>query len=219
MLVLLLACAPVDPDARLRAHDLDGAAAAWTARTGTPLDTDHVVADILSRRSVTDPGVTSATVAETMRAVRLIESGKATTLAALDLPVDRLGAWLGVVEQLALGPVLVVAGRSDGALDKDPYQGGALPWKRGRIIGFASVDLASLGGLIDDAAAPRLVTLRLQDQTGDLALTLAPLDGIWWTTGASDAVAGARLVLAGNLGVEKGVPAAVAQYGTGLVGR
>ncbi len=219
MLALLLSCARPDPDALLRAHDLDGASAAWAAIHGEALDIDHPVADILSRRAVTDPAITAATVAETMRAVRLLEAGKATGVTGLDLPVDQLAPWLGAVEALALPPLLVVAGRSDGALDKDPYQGGALPWQRGRLIGFATHGLTALGARVDEAAAPRLVTLRLQDQTGDLLLTFAPLDGIWWTTAASDARAGARLVLAGNLAVEEGTAAAVARYGKGVVGR
>ena len=154
MFALLLSCARPDPDVLLRAHDLDGASAAWATRHGQELDIDHPVADILSRRAVTDPTITAATVAETMRAVRLLEAGKATGVIGLDLPVDQLEAWLGAVETLLVPPLLVVAGRSDGALDKDPYPGGALPWQRGRLIGFATQGLAALGALVDHAAAP-----------------------------------------------------------------
>lgn len=219
MLAVLLACASPDPDARLRVHDLDGASAAWAALHGAPLDTDHPVADILSRRAAVDPGVTSATLEATMRAVRLLEGGKPVGLVPLDLPVDTMHTWLGAIEPLAVGSALVAAGRSETGLDKDPYQGGPLPWRGGRMLGFAERDLAALGTLVDEAAAPRLVTLRLRDETGELTLTFTRKDGAWWTTATSDGAAGARLVLAGTLAAEAGAAAAEARHGKGWVAR
>lgn len=201
VLVAALGCraADPDPDALLRRHDLDGAAAAWEARTGTPLDADHPVADILATRAGRDPSVDTADVADALDAVHLLE-GLALGLKSVDLPVPSMEALFGAMEAASPPPRLVVVGRAETRLDRDPWlHGGALPWRGGRVVGWAREDLAALGARIDRDPPPRTTSIAFRagsgaGPTGTLWLVVRRDPGAWWALSASDPEAAGRLI-------------------------
>lgn len=154
-LLLLAACGAPDPDALLRKGDLDGAAAAYAERAGAPLDVAHPVAEVLAGRARSDATVTTTTIADAMDAVRFLEQAPIIRVQHLDLDFDRFEDLGAALDALAEGDALFVVGRSEGLGDKDPYlMGGALPWKGGRVVGWARRDMAALGKSVD-ANPPR----------------------------------------------------------------
>lgn len=223
ILLLTFACkAPPDPDARLRAGDLDGAAAAWQALHSSPLDVGHPAAVSLAARAPRDPAITVAVLVDTLDAVRLLEQAPHKRTEALDLTFDRMADLGAALDALAEGPAILVVGRSENPADRDPYTtDAALPWKGGRLVGFArgasaprsaprsalpsalpsaprSGPLEALGATVDANPPAKLVTLGAADESGALYLHVERRDGIWQVISASEAHAGARLVLAAD---------------------
>ncbi|MFZ5475525.1 MAG: hypothetical protein ACOZNI_02015 [Myxococcota bacterium] len=208
-LLLLLACTRPDPDARLRAHDLDGAAAAWEKRHGTRLDVDHPVADVLATRAARDPSITAATVADTMEAVRALEASPRLGARDADVPFERWEDLLVAAGKLGEPPLIVAVGRSEGVHDKDPWTaGGDLPFRDGRVVGWArraagegTEALAALGRRLDANPPAKLVTVALRDARGAVAFyARKEADGWWvrWTTDPEAAGALLRLMEAGR---------------------
>ncbi len=201
-------CAPPDPDARLRAGDLVGAAGAWRELHGALLDTDHPVAEILAIRATGDQPVTTIALEDAMAAVRLLEQAPSAGTRELDLSFTSFTDWFRALEALAVPPMLVVVGRSEGRGDRDPYTaGGALPWKGGRIVGWARSDVARLGSEIEGNPPARLVVVAMRDATGSVFVNLERRDGAWWTVAASRPEIAARLVLAADAIRDYGGPA------------
>lgn len=215
MLVLLLACpsAPPDPDALLRAHQLDAWAAAVETRDGVRPDTSLPAADVLARRAAADPSWTSARVAGALHAVTLLNTAPVIGKRALDLSFD-LDPLFAAAEVLSGGQVFVAVGRSENGLDKDIYQGGALTWRDGRLVAWGAAPLAPVAAAVAAEPIPRLLTLAFEDTSGRLTLTAARQATGWWTTAATDAERGADLVLAATLHAEQGAAAVAAKYGT-----
>lgn len=195
MLAWWLACADPDPDALLRAGRLDEAARALAIPPGSPADLDHPVAEILARRAATDPAVTAVDVARTVAAVRALEAVPRLGLRAVDMPFPSARALAAAAAHLGRGPTLLVFGRSETGADRDPLLGGDLPWSRGRLMGFATADLARLGAEVDHAAPARLVTVVAQDDTGSLFLTAERRPDGWWGHTSSHPTAAARWLL------------------------
>lgn len=195
LVVALVGCADPDPDALLRRHDLDGAAAAWAARHGGQrLDVDHAAAEALATRASTDPTITAATVADAMEAVRLLD---ANPLGAKDVdsPFPSMSALCGAVERAFPGPWLVAVGRPEVRTDKDPYSAGAaLPWTGGRVAGWARTDLAAFGARIDADPPARKGVLAIRTGAGDFWVLLRRDPDGWWVLGASDLDAARRLL-------------------------
>jgi hypothetical protein len=228
-LLFSLACsAPPDPDARLRAGDLPGAAAAWEAKNGAPLDVAHPVAVVLSLRAPRDPSITTATIAETVAVTRFLESMPAVRSKPLDLVFDHMADLGAALDALAMPPALVVVGRSENASDTDPFTSprALLPWKGGRIVTWASVAAGAapgafeaLGALIDANPPVNLVTIAMRDATGHLHLTMELRAGAWFAAGASDAYVGARVVLAADSVRDFGGAALRVKQGAGFVRR
>lgn len=216
MWLLLLACRGPDPDALLRKHDLDGAAAAWTARTGEVVSFDHTVADILAQRAAHDPAITTAYVVEALAAARLLDLCPRRGLAGLDLGFTGMEQVFGAAQALADGPLLVAVGRSSVVSDRDPYLGGPLPFANGRIVGWASADAPDLGRRIDAEPPLRLVTVSLRDGRDGFCLTAEHRPDGWWATAASDGAVAARLLTAA--GSTEPAEALRARLGPGLVG-
>lgn len=226
-LLLTLACSGTpDPDALLRTGDLDGAAAAWKVVHGTPLDTDHPVAHVLAMRAPRDPAITVATIADTVGAVRFLEQAPLKRTEALDLTIERLADLGAALDTLAEPPALVVVGRSENLADRDPYTTNApLPWKGGRILGIvrspstAADPFARLGAGLDADPPPKLVVIGVSDATGVVYLNLERQGGLWAVLAASDADAGARLVLAADAVRDYGAPTLRERQGRGFVRR
>ncbi|MDP2311094.1 MAG: hypothetical protein Q8P18_34055 [Pseudomonadota bacterium] len=205
ILLLVLACkSPPDPDARLRAGDLEGAAVAWEALHGSPLDVAHPAAVSLAARAPRDPSITAALLVDTLEAVRLLEQAPVKRTEELDLTFDRFTDLGAALDALAEGPAMVAVGRSETFADRDPYTTDApLPWKGGRLVGFAltpSIPPAgpfeALGAALDANPPAKLVTVGVSDVSGILYLNVERRDGTWWAISASNGRAGARLVLA-----------------------
>ncbi len=208
MLSALIACAALapdvsDPDERLREHDLAGAAAAWAALHGEPLDLSHPAADALVRQSASNPSITAALIAETMRAVRLVESAPDTRTQEVDIPLESLTAYasctvaiLANSSRSATPNWLVAVGRSEVPVDVDPFVGGPTPFHGGRIVGWASdaAALTTLFARIDKDPPPRKVTLSLHGSGTDLHLFLTYRNGAWWALSASDAASAAHWI-------------------------
>lgn len=87
------------------------------------------------------------------------------------------------------------------------------------MVGWAREDFELLGRQVDGGGPPRLVTVRLRDEGGELTITFTPRENAWWCTAASDGDAGARIVLAGNLWGESGTRATRQFYGRGVFRR
>ncbi len=214
----LLGCAP-DPDARLRDGDLAAAASA-SARRGVPLDIDHPVAEILAVRARTDATITTASIADAMEAVRFLEQAPIIRKQGLDLSFARFEDLGAALDALAEGPALLVVGRSENLADKDPFlMGGDLPWKGGRLVGWARTDLAALGRRLDADPPPKLVVVGVRDDSGSVYLNIERRDAAWWPVAASDAVVAARLVLAAEAVRDYGGPALREREGGGFVRR
>jgi len=228
-LLLSLACsAPPDPDALLRAGDLPGAAAAWADANGAPLDTAHPVAVALSLRAPRDPSITTASIAEAVELALCLEAMPPVRLQPLDLSYGTMADLGAALDALAVLPALVVVGRSENAADTDPYTSphALLPWKGGRIVTWASVPasgpsgaIEALGASIDANPPVNLVTLAMRDATGDLHLSVELRSGAWFTAGASDAYAAARVVLAAESVRDFGGAALREKQGAGWVRR
>jgi hypothetical protein len=216
MWILLLACRAADPDALLRRHDLDGASAAWTAKTGEEVDLDHTVADILAQRAAHDPSVTTAYTIEAVTAARLLDSCPRRGLATLDIGFASLASVFQAAEALANGGVRVAVGRSTLVSDRDPYMGGPLPFASGRIVGWAGADAAAFGRAVDAEPPLRLVTVALRDQNGAFCFTAEHRPDGWWSTATSDAPAAARLLAAAERAEPK--EALLQRFGAGLTG-
>lgn len=210
MLLALFACASGPPpqpdvDALLRAHDLVAAAQAFEAEYGKPLDLSHPAADALVRRMATEPGITAEQIAETMRAVRLVESAPDTRTQELDIPFDHLLDYASCTASLLSASAaknsdrsdtwLVAVGRSELPVDADPFIGGPTPFHGGRVVGWAGdlPTLAALFAAIDKDPPPRKVTLSMHGAS-DLHVFLTHRNGAWWSVSASDAAAGAHWI-------------------------
>jgi hypothetical protein len=185
-LALVFACSTPDPDALLRAHDLDGASAAWAKAHGSPLDTDHVVADVLSRRSARDPSITARSLAETMEAIRALEGAPRARARQVDHPFERWEDVMAGAAALGQPPMLVAVGRSETPADQDPFTGGALPFSEGRLVGFARRGagegpeaLIALGRELDADPPTKLVTVVVRTARGEVALFVVR-EGTGW---------------------------------------
>jgi hypothetical protein len=190
-------CRAPDPDGKLRAGDLAGAAVAWEAVRHTPLDIDHPAAEALAARAPRDATITAERIADTMDAIRFLEQAPRKGTKAVDLTFPSFTDWFTALDSLAEPPALVVVGRSESIGDHDPYtQGGALPWKGGRVVGWAHTDLAALGRTIDADPPARLIVVGMRDATGVVYVNVERKDGEWAALAADDAFAAARLVLA-----------------------
>lgn len=201
MLGLFLACATPDAEALFRAHDLDAAARAWH---GTPaIVASAPMFDVLSRRAATDPALTLQETAWLLDAIALLNATPQARLEEVDIPMDTLAPLGPCIPQHLSAPWLVGIGRSDTAADRDPYEGGALAWDRGRIVGEAH-DGPALQALLDglDKEPPaRLTTLALRGGVGTLSLYFARrVDrGAWTLVSASDATQAGDLLRACGL--------------------
>jgi len=215
MLVLLLACAPppADPDALLRAHQLDAWAAAVEARDGARPDVSLQAAEVVARRAATDPGWDSARALGALHAVTLLNQAPMVGKRSLDLSFE-LAPLFAAAEVLAGGAVFAAVGRSETALDRDVYQGGALAWRDGRVVAWGSPPLAPVAAAVAAEPIPRLLTIAFEDDSGRLVVTAARQATGWWTTAANDAERGAELVLAAALHAEQGAAAVATKYGT-----
>ncbi len=230
-LLLAFACSgPPDPDARLRAGDLDGAAAAWQSVHGVPLDIAHPAAVSLAARAPRNPAVTTALLADTLDAVRFLEQAPVKLTQALDLTFDRLADLGAALDILGVGPTLLVVGRSETPVDPDPYTTNAdLPWKGGRLVGFAFTEVTSgsppaapgplqaFGARVDANPPANLVTLGLRDGTGEVYLNAERGQGTWVVISASNAGVGARLVLAAESVHDYGAATLRERQGRGVV--
>lgn len=219
LLALLLACAKPDPDAALRRHDIDGAAAAWKALHGEEVDLNHGLVDVLATRSEGDPTITMAYTLDALDAARLLDRGPRRGTGSLDTGFEKLETVLAGAAALASGPWLFAVGRSEHPGDADPYVNGALPCSLGRIVGWTRTDAAALGRTVDGNPPGRLVTLALRDTTGDLWITMEHRPGSWWTTASSDPAAAARVIAAGERYAEGGAARVTERYGAGLIPR
>ena len=209
----LAACRPADPDALLHAGDLPGAGAA--AR----VDVAHPVGDLLAFRARTDPSVTIEGIADAVDAVRLLEGAPVVRTQPLDLSFARMEDLGAALEALAEGPSILAVGRADGRGDGDPYTGGPIPWRGGRVVGWARHDLAALGKQVDADPPPRLVTVAARDATGSVFLGVERREGAWWILSVADPEAAARVVLAAESVRDYGGPALRARRGGGFVRR
>lgn len=192
-----LACA-ADPDALLRAGELEAAGAAWEKKTGQVLDLRHPAADALARRARRDPGLTMAMLADQLAGVQLLDRSPDLGRAMVDLPVDALAPLAACTPDQLKHPWRVAVGRSDTPADADPLEGGPLPWKHGVLVGTASTDegLAALYRGLDADPPPRLTTLALDGAGSALYLYFGRRDGGWLLVSATDAEAAARYVRA-----------------------
>lgn len=219
LLALLLACSPPDPDALLRAEDLPGVAAAWEKAYGVSLDVAHPIAPVLARRARVDPSVTAADLARALTHVALLDAVPRLGLRGVDLSFPTAASLLGAAELLARGTPRVAVGRSENAMDRDPMEGGALPWARGRVCGYATGALVPVGALVDREAPPKLVTFVVEDDTGPLMITAEWRSDGWWSHSSNDPEAAARLLLAADVLATEGAAAVRARYpATGLRG-
>jgi hypothetical protein len=211
--LLLAACRSADPDALLHQGDLPGAAAA------SGLDLDHPVAEVLAFRARRDPTVTVAAIADAVEAVRVLEGAPAVRTQPLDLSFASLEGFGAALDALREGPAILVIGRADGRGDGDPYTDGPLPWRGGRVIGWARADLAALGRSVDADPPPRLVVLAAQDDTGSVYLNVERRGDAWWVLAVSDPHLAARLVLAAESVRDYGAAALRERQGGGIVRR
>lgn len=212
------ACTPApDPDALLRRHDLSGAEAAWKQLHGEEIDLNHHVVDVLAQRAASDPSITMASTLDALEAARLLDRVPTRGMGSVDIGFDSLESVLGAAGAIAKAPALVVVGRSATPADKDPYEGGPLPWRSGVLVGWTRADPSVLGRETDKLNPTRLVTIAMQDQTGALWLTVHHQDGLWWATASTDAPACARVLGAGATFTSGGVEAVRAKYGRGLL--
>ncbi|MDP2314713.1 MAG: hypothetical protein Q8P41_17550 [Pseudomonadota bacterium] len=234
ILLLLAACtgrgAP-DPDAKLRGGDLDGAAAAWQAAHGEPLDLDHPAAQALALRAPRDPSITTASLADTVAVARFLEQAPIVRTQSLDLSFARMADLGAALDALAVPPALFAIGRSESLGDRDPYlPGAALPWKGGRIVGWARLPgepatagtpgpLEAFGATLDANAPAKLVTIGVSDASGDVYLNVERREDAWWVVAASNADAGARLVLAAESVRDYGGATLRTREGEGFVRR
>lgn len=219
MLSWWLACAEPDPDALLRARDLPGAARALSAREGVTIDLAHPVAEVLAVRAASDPTLTAAEVARTVQAVRRLDAVPAVGLRAVDLSFPDAQSLCGAAAALGRGRVLVVVGRSEHGGDRDPWMGGALPWTRGRLVGFATEDHARFGRVVDAEAPARLVTWVIEDETGALVVTTERKPEAWWSHSSNEPRSAARLLLAAHLYATSGAEGVRERNASGLFQR
>lgn len=229
-LLLALACsapsAP-DPDARLRAGDLQGTAAAWEAVHGAPLDVVHPAAEALAARAPRDPSITAAVLVESLDALRLLEDAPVKRTEVLDLTFDRLADLGAALQALGEGPTMFAVGRSESPMDRDPYTTDAeLPWKGGRLVGYAytvpggaSGTFAALGAKVDANPPAKLVTIAARDATGSVFLNVQRQGDIWSVISASNAHVGARLLLAASAVHDYGESTLRERQGRGIVRR
>ncbi|MFN7143169.1 MAG: hypothetical protein ACK4YP_05290 [Myxococcota bacterium] len=219
-LLLLAACGAPDPDALLHKGDLDGATVAYAERAGAPLDVEHPVAEILAGRARSDATVTTGAIADAMDAVRFLEQAPIIRTQGLDLTFDRFEDLGAALDVLAEGDALLVVGRSEGLGDKDPYlMGGALPWKGGRVVGWARRDMKAFGKSIDANPPPKVLVVGVRDATGAVYVNVERRDGVWAALSSSDAKAAARLVLAADAVRDYTGPALRTREGGGFVRR
>lgn len=230
ILLLAIACfdAPApDPDALLRAGDLDGVAVAWEALHGTALDVRHPAAQALAIRAPRDPSITAATLVDTLLAIRFLENAPLTRTETLDFTFTSLADFGAALDVLADGPAMMAVGRSETRADKDPYTTNApLPWKGGRLVGHARKPASGASGAFEafgatvDANPPvKLVTIGLADSTGMVYISIERREGRWFVLGTSDAHVGARLVLASETVRESGAAVLREREGRGFVRR
>jgi hypothetical protein len=229
-LLLVFACSgPPDPDARLRAGDLDGAAAAWQSVHGVPLDIAHPAAVALAARAPRNPAITTVVLAATVDAVRFLDKAPATRTEALDLTFDRLADLGAALDILGVGPTLLVVGRSRTPVDPDPYTTNAdLPWRGGRLVGFASGapsgpppaapgPIEAFGATVDANPPAKLVTFGIRDGTGHVYMNAERQYGIWVVISASNARVAARLLLAADSVRDYGAATLRERRGRGVV--
>lgn len=193
----LVACAAPDPDALLRAHDLDGAAEAWARSHESSLDPRYPASDVLSRRAARDPTITTALVVETVDALKLLDAAPQVGLKNMDLPLERLSDLAVCTPTMLRSPWLVAIGRSDTPADADPYEGGPLQWKRGRLVGFASTAdaITRLYAAVDKDPPPRLTTVAVRADASTFFLFLGRRDGGWTLATTTDVDAATRYLL------------------------
>jgi hypothetical protein len=218
----LFACAAPDPDALLRAGDIDAAAAAWNGAHVAQVDLDHEVANLLARR---EPDVTVPRVAEAVDVVRLVEAGPVRSRLELNSPVASIAGVLAGARAAARLPLVVAVGRSDARADVDVLQrGAALPWlgssepgmatARGRLVGWTRYAAPSgagtatdvwtsrrgtqdLGAWLDANPPARLVTLAFEDATGAAWIWAERHAGEGWTLIATSSYGAADRMLRG----------------------
>lgn len=193
----LVACAAPDPDALLRAHDLAGAAAAWSRTHEEVLDTRYPAADVLSRRSATDPAITMQLVVETVDAMKFLDTAPQVGLKNVDLPLERLADLGACTPAMLKSPWLVAIGRSETPADADPYEGGPLQWKRGRLVGFASTaeTVAALYAAVDKDPPPRLTTIAVRADGSSFFMYFGRRDGGWTLATTTDVALATRYLL------------------------
>jgi hypothetical protein len=215
---LLAACGPADPDARLRAGDLPGAAEAHAAKHGVPLDIEHPIAEILATRARADTTITTAAIADAVEAARLLEQAPMIRLKSLDLSFARFEDLGAALDALAEGPALLAVGRAENLGDKDPYlTGGDLPWKGGRISAYGRASLATVGRGLDAHPPPKVVVVGMRDATGEVYVNVEWRDGAWWSVASATPEAAARLLLAAEAVGDYGGPALRAREGGGFI--
>jgi hypothetical protein len=215
--VLLLGCSTPDPDSLLRTHQLDGAADAWAKLHGERPDIDHRVMDVLGTRAAHDPTITFASALSTLQAVRLLERNPGWGNQELDTGFDRPSDLLAAAAAVGRPSAFVAVGRSETGLDRDPYVDGAIPWARGRLVGFAPPDVTALGRRLDDDPPARLVTFAFEDGTGWFSLSCERRPDGWWTINSNNVAAAGRLVQAASWGRDNPGDDLAGRYPGGLV--
>lgn len=217
VLLALVGCSRPDPDALFRRHDLDGAADAWAKLHGERPDVDHRVMDILALRAGRDPFRTFADALADLRAVRLLEKALPYGNDPLDVGFEAPSDLLRAAERIMLPGGIAAVGRSETGLDRDVYTTGALPWSRGRLVGWGPPGLDALGTSLDQDPPARLVTFAFEDETGWFHLSAEHRPDGWWTINATWAPAAGRLVEAADWGRTHGWDSLPARYGRGFI--
>lgn len=191
-----LGCAPANPDQLLRAGEPQAAAEAWAQAHGERVDVAHPAAEAIVRRAPFDATVTMEEVAETMRAVALLERAPSTRTQDLDLVLEDLAGYAACTARSLGGPWMVAIGRSATAADRDPVDGGALPYRDGRVVGWASneTDLTTMLAGLDRNPPVRRVTISMVAGGPPLHVFLEHRDASWATLAASDATAAANWI-------------------------
>jgi hypothetical protein len=223
---LLLACT-ADPDGLLRKGELAGAAHAWEVAGNPVIDTTLAGVDALGRRARLDPTVTLPLLAEVTPALRLLERFPQAKTRQLDVPIEKLADLGAALDALATPPAVWVVARSSNLADKDPWtEGGALPWKAGRLVGFAPAastssftapSMEALGAMVDADPPSKLVSLAMADATGEVFVTIEREGGAWFSISTTDQPSAARLMLAAGDIRDYGATALRAREGGGFV--
>lgn len=209
----LLACAdptPPDPDTLLRQGKLEEALSAWEAAGGRHIPATHPTAHTLAVRAASESWITVPVLADLTEAAAVLDGVPTSRTSPLDVSFEAWGPTADCTTAGLTVPWRVVVGRSSVAADPDPLESGRpfenVPYSRGRVVGMGAALTAAeveagreavrklFAGLDKDPPAHR-VTLVLVEPGNSVAVNLTRKEGVWWTTGATDAARAADWVV------------------------